>query len=232
MPSSANSRYAYGRSVLHRLVVCGGVLVPLALPAQSRKIEPLFEIFATYSRPPLAAAVADAYAPGGGVRAGAGVGAAVGVMIRHLEVSGFYEIATTSLVADDSRDFTRYTGGLRAELALPEFGAQFRGLISASAFVQALGKTVVSMRPELVPQPPAPGMAIGFVQVSQRNALGGRLEAGIEHRGFIGTTWFATGGLTMAGAGSGNWTLNSSRRGGLGVAPIVTVGLRTRDWAR
>jgi hypothetical protein len=204
----------------------------LTLPAQARKIEPLFEIFATYSRPPLPGAVADAYAASGGVRAGAGVGAAVGVMIRHLEISGFYEIASTTLGADGSEDFTRSTGGVRAELALPEFGPQFRGLISASAFVQALGKTVVAQRPEFVPQPQAPGAAVGFANVSQRDALGARLEAGIEHRGFIGTTWFATGGVTMAGAGNGAWTVNSSRRGGLGVAPIVTIGLRTRDWAR
>ena len=230
----ASTRYSNapaGRGI-RQLAIISVIFLPLTLRAQSRTVEPLFEIFATYSRPPVPAAVADAYALSGGLRAGAGVGAAVGVMIQRIEISGFYEIASTSLGADGSRDFTRYTGGLRAEFALPEFGAQFRPLISASAFVQSLGRTSVSQRPEFLPLVEPPAVTIGFTDVSQKEALGGRLEAGVEHRGFIGTTWFVTGGVTMAGAGSGAWTNNSGRRGGIGVAPLVTVGLRTRDWAR
>ncbi len=207
----------------------GLITVPLALSAQSRRIEPLFEIFATFSRPPLASAVADAYAPSGGIQAGAGVGAAAGVMIRKVEVSGFYEIATTSVArpsnATTARDFTRYTGGLRVELALPEVGAQFRGLISSSVFLQSLGRTTVERQLGATPTG-------GLVTVSQTQALGGRLEAGVEHRGFIGTTWFLTGGVAMAGTGGGLWTSNSDRRGGVGFTPLVTLGLRTRDWAR
>ena len=207
----------------------GLAAAPFALQAQSRKIEPLFEIFATFSRPPLAGAVADAYAPSGGVQAGAGVGAAAGIMAGHVEVSGFYEIATTSLArpsaATAARDFTRYTGGLRVELGLPELGAQFRGLVSGSAFLQSLGRTTVERRIGATP-------AGGLVTVSQKQALGGRLEAGVEHRGFIGTTWFVTGGVAMAGAGNGLWSDNSDRRGGMGFAPLVTIGLRTRDWGR
>jgi len=53
---------------------------------------------------------------------------------------------------------------------------------------------------------------------------------GVEHRGFIGTTWFVTGGVAAAGAGSGSWQANTDRRGGIGVAPIATIGLRTRQW--
>ncbi len=232
MISPAMPRQVFTCRGVRRLAMLSIVALPLTLPAQSRKIEPLFEIFATYSRPPVPSAVADAYALSGGLQAGAGVGAAVGVMIRRTEISGFYEIASTSLGADGSRDFTRSTGGLRAEFALPEFGAQFRPLFSASAFVQSLGRTSVVQRPEFVTPVEPPAVAVGIANVSQQEAFGGRLEAGIEHRGFIGTTWFVTGGVTMAGAGNGAWTINSSRRGGIGVAPLVTLGLRTRDWAR
>lgn len=235
MISTAMPAGAFARGGLRSLAMLGVIALPAMLPAQSRRIQPLFEIFATYSRPPLPGAVADAYAASGGVRAGAGVGAAVGVMIRHVEVAGFYEIATTSLVrpstSADSRDFTRYTGGLRAELPLPEFGAQFRGLVSGSVFVQSLGRTVVRERVGALP-PRAPPPAVSFVTVSQSEAFGGRLEAGVEHRGFIGTTWFVTGGVALAGAGNGLWTANSERRGGVGFTPLVTLGLRTRDWAR
>ena len=46
--------------------------------AVAQRVQPLFELFATYGRPALAGSVADAYAASGGVRAGGGVGAAVG----------------------------------------------------------------------------------------------------------------------------------------------------------
>ena len=205
------------------LLACSAsVSLPSMLSAQS--VQPLFELFATYGRPALAPSVADAYARAGGVSAGGGVGAAVGAMIGRFEVAGFYELGTASVVrranADRPADFTRSAAGLRMELPLPELGRQFRGLLSASLFVQQLDSVSV---PGVSATAPIQGVA-------QRMAPGGRVEVGVEHRGFIGTTWFATGGLAMAGAGSGRWQAATDRRGGIGVAPIITLGLRTRQW--
>jgi hypothetical protein len=212
------------------IAVLALLAAPLPLAAQGRKVAPLFEIFATYSRPPLASAVADAYSLSGGLKAGAGVGAAVGVSMRNVELAGFYEIATTSLAqpvsAGDSRDFTRKAAGVRLEVELATIGAQFRGLVSGSAFLQSLGRAQVEGR-LANGQPTAT-----LVTVSQSEALGGRIEAGVEHRGFINTVWFVTGGVSMAGAGRGAWRENTDRRGGFGAVPIVTLGLRTRDWSR
>jgi hypothetical protein len=199
----------------------GSVLLAPAVSGQS--VRPLFELFGTFGRPALAPSVAEAYAPSGGVQAGGGVGAAVGAMIGRFEVAGFYELGTASVARRVApgrpTDFTRSTGGLRVELPLPELGAEFRGLISASLFVQTLDSVLVS-----------PDGAGGFRAASQRLAPGGRFEVGVEHRGFVGTTLFVTGGVAAAGAGSGRWQNLTPRRGGIGVAPIVTIGLRTREW--
>lgn len=200
------------------------VALVYAPAAAAQRVQPLFELFATYGRPALAPSVADAYAAGGGVRAGGGVGAAVGAMIGRVEVAGFYELGSASLARraspDRPADFTRSTLGMRFELPLAELGGEFRGLLSGSLFVQTLDSVLV-----------APATAGGPVRaVAQRNAPGGRIEAGIEHRGFLGTTWFVTGGLAAAGAGSGRWQAQTTQRGGIGVAPIVSVGLRTREW--
>ena len=200
------------------------VALAQAPSAGAQRVQPLFELVATYGRPALAPSVADAYAAGGGVRAGGGVGAAVGAMIGRVEVAGFYELGSASIARraapDRPADFTRSTMGLRFELPLPELGREFRGLLSAGLFVQTLDSVLV-----------APASVGGPLRsVAQRNAPGGRIEGGIEHRGFLGTTWFVTGGVAAAGAGSGRWQAQTTRRGGIGVAPIVSLGLRTREW--
>jgi hypothetical protein len=192
--------------------------------AVAQRVQPLFELFATYGRPALAPSVADAYALSGGVRAGGGVGAAVGAMIGRVEVAGFYELGSASVARratpDRPTDFTRNTIGLRFELPLAELGREFRGMLSGSLFAQTLDSVLVA--PTSVGGP--------LRSVAQRRAPGGRIEAGVEHQGFLGTTWFVTGGLAAAGAGSGRWQAQTTRRGGIGVAPIVSVGLRTREW--
>jgi len=214
-----------------RLVRCAITLLvsstgslSLAQVAVAQRVQPLFELFATYGRPPLAGSVADAYAPSGGVRAGGGVGAAVGAMIGRVEVAGFYELGSATVARraapDRTADFTRRAAGLRVELPLPELGAEFRGLISGSLFVQTLDSVLVTSASD-------PTISRG---VAQRRAPGARVELGVEHRGFIGTTWFVTGGVAAAGAGSGSWQANTDRRGGIGVTPIATIGLRTRQW--
>ena len=211
------------RCAIAPLLGCVGSL-SLAPVASGQRVQPLFELFATYGRPALAASVADAYAPSGGVRAGGGVGAAVGAMIGRVEVAGFYELGAASVArqvsSSRSGDFTRSAAGLRIELPLPELGADFRGLLSGSVFMQKLDSVLVG-RNDL------PALSRG---VAQKRAPSGRVEVGVEHRGFIGTTWFVTGGVAAAGAGSGSWQNNTERRGGIGVAPIVTIGLRTRQW--
>jgi len=213
------------------MAVVGATSVFLAMPAplsaQQRGIKPLFEVFGTFSAPPLAPAVRDVYALGGGVRAGGGVGVAAGLMVGRVEVAGFYEGATTTLDGPaqpgSTRGFGRTAIGLRLETLLLESGRGFRLIATTSAFRQELERVAV---------PPAPSsMALPPRDVTQQ-AWGGRLEAGVEHRGFIGSSWFVTGGVTMATAGTGRWTEISTARGGLGVQPIVTVGVRTRDWGR
>jgi hypothetical protein len=149
------------------------------------------------------------------------VGAAAGVRIGPVEVAGFYEIGSASVARGASgrpSDFTRNSLGARFEVPLPELGREFRGLLSASLFQQTLDSVVIS---------PTVGATRSL---SQERAYGGRVELGLEHRGFIGTTWFVTGGLAAARGGAGNWRRYSVDRGGLGVAPIVTIGLRTREW--
>ncbi len=192
--------------------------------AGAQRVEPLFELFATYGRPALAPSVADAYAPSGGVRAGGGVGAAVGALVGGVEIAAFYEFASASLARAASpgtpRDLTRSVAGLRLEAPLFELGRQFRSIVSASVFVQTLDDVTVA-------RASAPTQSL---TVSQTAAIGARAELGVEHRGFIGTTWFVTGGVAAAGAGRGAWQENTTRRGGIGVAPIVTLGLRTRTW--
>ena len=195
----------------------------VAAAQQGSPVKPLFEMFATYGRPPVPTAVAEAYAPAGGIRAGGGVGGAVGVMLRHVELAAFYEFGTASVArstAGSARDFTRSVTGLRLEVPLMEFGSSFRGLTSASAFMQTMEEVTV---------PRATGT--GVLSLTQRQAIGGRLELGVEHHGFLGSTWFATGGVAFAGAGSGRWQENTTLRGGVGIAPVVTLGLRTRGWA-
>jgi len=211
------------RQFLAPLVACAACLT-LAPNAVAQQVQPLFELFATYGRPALPSSVASAYAPAGGIRAGGGVGAAVGALIGHVEIAGFYELGTASVarrtVTDRPRDFTRSTAGLRVEVPLPELGREFRGLVSGSLFVQELDTAYVAdaFTPTTVRA------------VAQRRAPGARVEVGVEHRGFIGTTWFLTGGVVAAGAGSGSWETATDRRGGIGVAPIITLGLRTRQW--
>jgi hypothetical protein len=205
------------------------MLLPRAIPAQPSqrtRVSPLFEVFGTYSKPPLASAVREAYAAGGSLRAGGGLGIAVGVLLNsRVEVAAFYEAATASLsgtsLSDGRKSFGRNTIGMRIEAPVADLGEDFHLLISGSAFHQALEE--VSFPILITPN------SVTFRNLTQR-ALGGRIEAGVEHRGFIGTTWYATAGLTMAGAGSGLWKEDFITPSGLGFAPIVTVGLRTRQW--
>jgi len=167
--------------------------------------------------------VAEAYALAGGVRAGGGVGVALGAMIGRVEVAGFFELGTSAVAQRVApgrpRDFARTAGGLRLELPLPEFGAGFRGLVSSSLFVQTLDSVLV-----------APNGSGGFRSAAQHTAPAGKFELGVEHRGFGSTTLFLTGGITAAGAGRGQWQDLATRRSGIGVAPIITFGLRTRQW--
>jgi hypothetical protein len=204
--------------------------VPLAVRAQPGPTRPLFEIFGTYSRPALAPSVADAYAPAGGVQPGAGVGAAVGAVIGGAELAGFFEYGSASLRRASKgveSDFTRRVGGVRIEVPLVELGGGYRGLLSGSLFVQQLALTRV---PDAINRGGLITSTAPLVSVGQRVAPGARLELGVEHRGLIGTTVFVTGGVAMAGAGRGAWQDNTTRRGGVGFAPMVTVGLRTREW--
>jgi len=208
------------------VTVCRVILLALiaGVDAEAQRVKPLFEIFATYGRPALAASVADAYAPSGGIRAGGGVGAAVGALVGGVEIAGFYEFGSATIARAASsgtpRDLTRSAAGLRLEAPLVELGREFRGIVSGSVFVQTLDDVTVA-------RASAPTQSL---TVSQTAAIGARAELGVEHRGFIGTTWFVTGGVAAAGAGRGAWQENTTRRGGIGVAPIVTLGLRTRTW--
>jgi hypothetical protein len=203
----------------------------LAQASERAKVTPLFEVFGTYSRPPLADAVTAAYAPYGGVNPGGGLGVAAGVLLySRIEIAGFYEGATSSLRGSaltngSRRNFGRTAIGLRIEVPVARLANDFHLLVSGSAFHQELERVTV----------PAGGSVPGTIGLAQR-AFGGRMEAGIEHRGFIGTTWYVTGGVTIAGEGTG-WQrpdatppLAVDSGNGIGVAPIITVGLRTRGW--
>jgi hypothetical protein len=217
---------AVHRQVSRSAIVCRVALFTMvaAIDAEAQRVKPLFELFATYGRPALAPSVADAYAPSGGVRAGGGVGAAVGALVGGVEIAGFYEFGSATIARAASsgapRDLTRSVAGLRLEAPLFELGRDFRSIVSGSLFVQTLDDATVA-------RASAPTQSLN---VSQSAALGARAELGVEHRGFIGTTWFATGGVAAAGAGRGAWQDNTTRRGGIGVTPIVTLGLRTRSW--
>jgi hypothetical protein len=192
--------------------------------AGAQRVQPLFELFATVGRPALAASVADAYAPAGGVGVGGGIGAAVGALIGGVEIAGFYELGSASVARaarpNTPRDLTRSALGLRMEAPLFTLGREFRSIVSGSIFVQKMDDIAVARASN----------PTETLQVAQRDAIGARAELGVEHRGFIGTTWFVTGGVMAAAAGSGSWQENTTRRGGIGVVPIATLGLRTRTW--
>jgi hypothetical protein len=192
--------------------------------SEKAKVTPLFEVFATYSRPPVSSSLRDVLAPAGTLEPGGGLGVAVGILLfSRFEIAGFYEGATASLRrvgGAGNVDVGRNNIGLRVEVPVLKLPNDFHLLLSGSAFRQELEDFSAPL-----PTPNPGGAATLFVQ---QRALGGRLEAGIEHRGFIGTTWFVTGGITMAGAGRGLSGAVSDR--GIGVQPIATVGLRTRGW--
>jgi len=220
------SSTAVHRRSSRSVTMCRVILLTLiaVVDSEAQRVKPLFEIFATYGRPALAASVADAYAPSGGIRAGGGVGAAVGALVGGVEIAAFYEFGSASIARAASsgtpRDLTRSAAGLRLEAPLAELGREFRGIVSGSLFVQTLDDVTVA-------RASAPTQSL---TVSQTGAIGARAELGVEHRGFIGTTWFVTGGVAAAGAGRGAWQENTTQRGGIGVAPIITLGLRTRTW--
>ena len=217
---------APNRIVSRSCTLCRVTLLTLlaGVDAGAQRIQPLFELFATVGRPALAASVADAYAPAGGVGVGGSIGAAVGVLIGGVEIAGFYELGSASVARAARpgipRDLTRSALGLRMEAPLFTLGREFRSIVSGSIFVQKMDDITVARASD----------PTQTLQVAQRDAIGARAEFGVEHRGFIGTTWFVTGGVTAAGAGSGSWQENTARRGGIGVVPIATLGLRTRTW--
>lgn len=199
----------------------------LAQDAPGPRVSPLFEVFGTWSRPPFADGPREAYELGGTVQGGGGLGLAVGVLLwSRVEVAGFYEGGTAALsgttITGSRVSLGRNAAGLRVEVPVLDLGRGFHVLLSGSVAQQQLERVTFSA--------PSPGSGTAQVTLSQR-ALGGRVEAGLEHRAFFGTTWFATGGVTMAGSGTGAWQSVTPTRGGTGMAPIVTVGVRTRSWS-
>ena len=216
---------------LAALFLLSAIVAPSCAGAQKPRIKPLFEVFGTFSAPPLAAPVRDAYAFGGGVRVGGGAGLAVGALAGRYEIAGFYEGASSAVRRPDlsgaSRSFGRNAIGLRVESRLVELGRNFGLMASSSLFHQTLERVAIT-----VPAPSPGGGADRVVDVGQR-AWGGRVEVGIEHRGFLDTNWFVSSGATMAGAGTGRWTNvsgPSSARNSIGVTPIITLGVRSRTW--
>ncbi len=215
-PRPARQRPARRRAAL--LVGAMAVLAPVAaLPAQLR---PVFEVYGTWSDGTTGRGADGVYERLGGLRPGAGMGLGVGVMTRDFDVVAFGEtggLRTRGIAGAGvmPHEFTRTTFGARVEVPV--------------VFVQQLDRVDVVDGPLAgTLRVASPGEA--GARPLETRSLGGRLEAGVEHRGFFDTGWFLLGGVAAIGGARGTVTGFTGDAGGLRLVPTLTLGVRSRGW--
>jgi hypothetical protein len=200
------------------------------LPAQVR---PIVEAYGTWSDGTAGRGADRSYDRLGGLRPTLGMGLGIGVMTRRFDFVGFGETGAvrTAGVADAGvapHELTRIAFGGRVEVPVARLPLGFRGVVATSFFVQELSDVAVREGPA------------GTLRVAEAGdpdarrlgsrSLGGRLEAGVEHRALLGTGWFALLGITAVGGASGTVRDFGADPGGVRLAPTLSVGVRSRSW--
>lgn len=224
-------RIARRRGVAARMAALVIAAVPMRLDAQVR---PVVEVYVTATDNTIGRAGDATFARLGEVRPSPALGLGAGLMFGGLDVIAFGETGAVPVRGAGggagTLDLTRNAFGVRLERPLARLPRGFSALGAVSGLWQEYEPVRVRGPVDRVTPLELPARDDPNTVRLDAQAWGGRLELGIEHRGFLGSAWMLLAGVTALRDVGGNARDFTTTAAGWRAVPSVTLAVRSRGW--